>query len=213
MTDLNVGEPAAVAPVRRRSRRRRWIGLGLVVVLLIAGAVVAVEFSFRYLHATPLSSDGGDGWVGPDRAPTRLVSAGPYTAEIIPPRPGHRQTFELELDNLSHVSQTVLGLVDGKTLANPRLTGEPETLQISSSSSFPHPDRPLHFTSKPVTIPPDRSYELRFTQLTARHVWTCGRSEYYTQLALRVRVGIFTRTETLDLSNSIMEIESKKSGC
>jgi hypothetical protein len=123
------------------------------------------------------------------------------------------RSWRLDLNNFSNVSQTVLGITDGETLADPAQTGEPQTLQVSTSPVHPASGRPLRYTSKPVTIPPNGQYSLRFTEVTAPDLWSCGRSEAVTELRLRVRVGMFTRTETLDFNNLIMEIRSSKPTC
>ena len=211
MVEIAAVDAPPVHPLR--SRRRTWLVIAVVALVIVGAAITALSISFRYLHAPSLSTDGG-GWVSPDNAQVRSVNAGPYTASVVAPRPGHPQTFELDLDNLSGVSQTVLGLVDAKTLADPSQTGEPETLKISTSSVYPAVGTPLDYTSAPVTIPPNGQYSLRFTEVTgSRRLWSCGRSEYFTQLRLRVRVGLFTRTETLDFGDLIMEIKSSAPAC
>jgi hypothetical protein len=212
MIDLDVPE-SAVSGIRKHSRRRMWAVLGAVVAVVAGGVIAAVAVSLRYLHATPLSSGGNGGWIGADSAHVRSVTAGPYTADVIRPRPGHPQSFDIDLVNPSGVSQTVLGLVDGRTLANPRLTGEPETVQVSPTSVFLQAGQRPRFGPTPVTIPPGGDYSLRFTEVTAHGLWRCGRSESVTDLMLRVRVGIFTRVEDVSLAPSIMEIQTARTAC
>lgn len=212
--EVNVRADSAAAnhSDARRWSRRRWIALGCVVALLAGCAITLVTVSLRYLHAAPLSTDGG-GWLAPDNKHLRSVQAGPYFASVALARPGHPQTFQVDLNNFSGVSQTVLGLTDAKTLGNPRLTGEPEHLQISKTAIWPPRGR-VRYTSGPVTIPPGGQYSLRFTQETARHLWSGCRSESWTDLSLQVRVGVFTRTEHLALApNLIFELRSSAKHC
>lgn len=204
---------SAEAPPRRAwgRSRRFWIVLAAVIVVLAGAGITAVAVSFRYLHAAPLSTDGG-GWLPPDNGKNfRFVEAGPYTASIVRARPGHAQTFELDLNNLSPVSQTVLGLADARRLGNPRSTAEPVHLVISTTSVLPARG-PVHYTSQPVTIPPNGEYRLRFTIDTGPD-WGPCESEYWQSLDLRVRVGVFTRTETLDFDDLILELQSAGPGC
>lgn len=163
----------------------------------------------HYLDAPGLSTDGG-GWLPPDNAHISDVQLGRYSGSVIAPRPDHWQTVQLELINSSSVSQTVLGLVDGKTLADPKMTEEPERVTVSTGSAIGDV-RVASFTSKPVTIPPGGEYELRYSQLTApAKYWPC-RSESLSELDLRVRVGMFTRTEKLSFDYLIFEIRGPNS--
>lgn len=209
MIDMLEGS-ADVAPLPgRRPRRWLWAGLALGLAIVIAGVSGSVVLVRHYLDATGLSTDGG-WWLPPDNAHIRAVQLGQYSGSVIAPRPGHWQTVQLELINSSSVSQTVLGLVDGKTLADPKMTQEPERVTVSTGSAVG--DVPAaSFTSKPVTIPPGGEYELRYSQLTApAKYWPC-RSEFLSELDLRVRVGMFTRTVKLSLNNLIFEIRGPNS--
>jgi hypothetical protein len=198
---------------RRWFPRRRWLVVAGVLTLLLAGGVTALMIANRYLDAPALTTDGG-GWLPPDNEHPRFVHAGPYTASIASARPGHAQTFELDLINDSSVSQTVLGLTDGKTLADPRMTGEPEHLRISTKSAWPESGG-LTYTSHPVTIPPRAVYKLRLTHDTSTRGWRNGdcRTESWTSLSLRVRVGIFTRTEKLDFGSLSLELRGNGRNC
>jgi hypothetical protein len=209
MVDLADVDTAAAGgpPPKPRRSRRFWIVLAAAVVVVAGAAVAATAVSFRYLHAAPLTSNGG-AWLAPDDQQVREVEAGGYHASVIPPRPGNPQTFEIDVSNFSPVSQTILGLADGKDLANPELTGEPEHLAVSTNSEWP-PSGHVRFTSDPVTLPPHTTYRLRVTLVTSRHDWRgpggC-RSEWWDGLSLRVRVGGFTRTEWVDFERLIYEI-------
>jgi hypothetical protein len=201
---------AAPPPPKRRRTRRFWVVLAVVAVVVAAASITGLSVSFRYLHAAPLTTTGG-GWTPPDNKHVRMVRAGSYISSIAVPRPGHSQTFELEVFNNSSVSQTVLGLTDGKELGNPREKAEPVHLTITTTSGFPYTGH-VRYTSRPVTLAPHTERGLRLTIDTADH-WQGCRSEYWQGLSLQVRVGIFTRTEWLDFDDLILELRSPGRGC
>lgn len=209
LAETDSAAPNEQTPRAARHSRRLWIVLGVVAVL-VAAATTLTAVSFRYLHAAALTTDGG-GWIPPDNKHLLQVQAGQYSASIARPRPGHAQTFEIELNNFSPVSQTVLGLTDGKELGNARKHAEPVHLTVSANSEWPHTG-PLHFTTAPVTLAPKSTYVARFT-IDTGHIWKGCRSEYWNSLSLQVRVGIFTRTETVDFDDLIMELRSGGNGC
>ena len=210
MVDLVETDSAAPnEPQPPRHSRRLWIVVGVIAVV-VAAAVMVTSVSLRYLHAAALTTNGG-GWIPPDNRHLLQVQAGAYSASIARPRPGHTQTFEIELSNFSPVSQTVLGLTDGKELGNARDNAEPVHLTVSANSEWPQTG-PLHFTTAPVTLAPKSTHVARFT-IDTGHVWKGCRSEYWDSLSLQVRVGIFTRTETVDFGNLIMELRSGGARC
>jgi hypothetical protein len=202
MIDI-VNPPSATSS--GRPGRRRWIALVAVLVVVIGAVTTTVAVSWHYLHAPGLATDGG-GWLPPDSQHSRSVDAGPYHALVIPPRPGHAQTFAIDVHNPSSVTQTLLGLAYDNTD-----TAEPERVTVSTTSTAMGDARLAQYTSRPVAIPPNGVRTVRLTQFTAG-TWTC-RSESWTELRLRVRVGAFTRTETIDFSPLIFEIRDPSKTC
>lgn len=193
-------------PPAKRSHRGRWIALGAAVVLLAAGIVTALEVSFHYAHARPLESAGDLEWGGVDGLHTHFVEAGPWTSLNAPARPGHAQSFYVMLANNSAVTQTILGLTyPGKD------TAEPEDLAVAvpeKDSVDDQQDAPDHrYTSAPTSIPPGGIRWVRCTIHTAGGgLWSKGRREYWTDLALRVRVGAYTRNEDVGLDRNAMTL-------
>jgi hypothetical protein len=207
---IDLAEPSPPMVGGRRRSRRLLISLVVAAVAIAGGAGTAVSVSLHYLHAPSLETDGG-GWLPPDNAHLRSIRAGGYTASVVPPRPGHSQTFGMDIYNPSSVTQTVLGLTDGAELGNADFRAEPEHLTISTTASFPD-NSALTYSSKPVVIPPHGHFSLRFTHDTG-HNWAPCRSEYWNGLSLQVRVGAFTRTDYLDFNSLIMELRAPGPGC
>jgi hypothetical protein len=196
--DVGTGAPAV-----RPSRRRLWIVLGSVLVLLAAGTITALEIAFHYAHAAPLDArGGGTTWARTDRAHARTEQVGPWSALVVRARPGHAQTFYFQVMNSSSVTQTILGLPGngGGPVA------EPEELAVALPAATARDDdgseSARRYTTRPVAIPPGGSRWLRYTIHTAAHgTWGPGRSESWDSLDVRVRVGWFTRTERLDFND------------
>jgi hypothetical protein len=106
-----------------------WTILGATVVLVAGGIITAVAVSFHYLHA-PVLDAFGFGWLPPDTRQDHQIQAGPYSAEVTPARPGHAQTFSVDVENPSSVTQTILGLAYDTSH-----TAEPEQLTISTTDT------------------------------------------------------------------------------
>jgi hypothetical protein len=196
----------AVAPAApRRSRRRLWIALAAVVVLLAGGVVASVSIGLRYAHAAPLECACALGWDPPGHG--RTVRAGPYSAMIAQARPGQVQSFYVMISNPAPVTQTVLGL----QYPNAQ-TAEPEQLAVALPGTSTLDDqqdyRSRQFTTKPTAIPPQGIRWLRVTIHTApAEVWGPGREEFWTDLYVRVRVGWFHRDETVHLEDTAFVLQ------
>jgi hypothetical protein len=176
-------------------------------VLVIALTVVAWRVADRYRDAPVVSAVGG-GWMPPDNTHAHWVSAGPYTASIAPPRPGHPQTFEIEIYNASSVTQTIVGLA-----YNNQDVAEPDHLLISAVDTSVGDLSTVRYVKGPISIRPHGVRTLHYTHDTAAIGWGNCRSESWTDLHLRVRVGWFTRTETVSLGNMIIELRKPARGC
>jgi hypothetical protein len=206
---IDMAEQTATPVAPRRRRRRLWVVLGAVTVLLIGGAITAVSVSFHYLHAPELEVFGL-GWAPPDNQNSRFVDAGPYHATVTPARPGHWQTFNVEVINRSSVTQTILGL------ASSAPTAEPERLTISATDTSVGNALFEHYVRAPVSIPPGGVRTLRLAHWPGDcSIWGHGtsRTESWTELRLRVRVGWFTRTEILAFNNWAMVLRGTSPPC
>jgi hypothetical protein len=201
---IDTGEVVQATPAGER-RQKRWIALGVIVVVAIGVVTTTLAVSWHYLHAPVLVTDGG-GWLPPDNQHSRFVSAGPYTALVTAPRPGHAQTFAVEVYNPSSVTQTVLGLADDTSQ-----TLEPERLTVSTTSTAVGDAMLARYTSRPVAIPPQGVRTVRLINSTAGG-WKC-RTESWTELRLRVRVGAFTRTETVAFGSLMLELRGSATSC
>jgi hypothetical protein len=197
-------------PTPRRSRKRMWIVLAAIAAVVAAGAVTATSISFHYLHARALSAGGSLGWLAPDNVRTKFVSAGPTNAMIIPARPGQWQTYSVQIFNNSDVTQTVLGLAPGGE------TAEPERITISTTSTALADESRVPYARPPVTLAPGEVRTLRLSHYSPGcWLWGHGdnRAESFGGLSLRVRVGAFTRTETLDFGDDVFELRGTGGVC
>ena len=201
---------AAPPQPKRKRRWKLWVVLGALLALIAGSVITAVAVSFHYLHAPGLHAFGF-GWLPPDNQHYRNVRAGPYSAEVVPARPGHAQRFSVEVENPSSVTQTILGLAYDTSQ-----TAEPEQLTVSTVDTGTGDEMLAHYTSKPVSIPPHGVRTLRLTRHTAGcSLWgqANSRSEYYTEIDLRVRVGWFTRTERVSFGNNVLELRGTSPPC
>ena len=204
---IDTAEAVTSPPHRPRRRRRRTVAAVTAAVLVIACAVVAWRVANHYRDAPLISADGG-GWMAPDNTRSHWVDAGPYSASIAPPRPGHPQTFEIEVYNPASVTQTIVGLA-----YNEKGVAEPDHLLISAVDTAVGDSSRVRYIKGPISIRPHGVRTLHFTHDTAAIGWGHCRSEFWTDLSLRVRVGWFTRTETVSLGNMIIELHRSARGC
>jgi hypothetical protein len=183
----------------------------VVTVLVVGGAVSGFAVSFHYLHAPGLESGGSFGWLPPDNRAARFVPVGPYSGIVTPPRLNQPQTFAVDVYNPAPVTQTIMGLS-----YSTKHTAEPESLSVSTVSTAVGDAMTVPYTSSPVAVPPHGIRTVRLTRHTAGcDTWGggAGRSESYTELDLKVRVGIVTRTEVIDFGGEVLEIRSTASTC
>lgn len=206
--DADAHTPTVAA--RRRRSWKLWVGIGAALTLLAGGAITAVVVSFHYAHAPGLEAGGSFGWLPPDNLHTRFVRAGPTDALIIPARPNRWQTFSVQVHNRSSVTQTILGL------ASVAPTAEPERLTVSTTSTAVGDEMSARYTSEPVAIPPGGIRTVRLSHYAGGcWIWghSNGRTEYWTDLLLKVRVGAFTRTEQVDFDGEAFELRGTAGAC
>jgi hypothetical protein len=205
MTDLAETD---VAPVgRAKSRRRRVVAIGGSVVFLLAGLVVGVLIISHYRDAPSLANQGGDyGWGSPDNLASHFVELGPHQGLVAPMRAGHSQSFYINVDNDSSVTQTVLGLGHSSYPSDNQ-----ERVAISTGSDYRSGSFGATYIAGPVGIPP---HSMRFLRYTIDIPKCPGVSDqYWDSLRVRVRVGAFTRTETINFENAIFELTVPKTSC
>jgi hypothetical protein len=94
---VDSAEAAPPPQPRRRRRWKLWVGIGAVLVLLAGGAITAVAVSFHYLHAPALRAFSTAGWLAPSHVES--VNLGPYYGLVASARPGHSQTFYIDVEN------------------------------------------------------------------------------------------------------------------
>lgn len=201
MVDLLEAQPAEPPTSPRKRRWRKWVAAATTVVLLASGAITAFAVSFHYLHAPILSVNGG-GWVTPSGASARQVRAGPYFASIVALTPGKWETFEVDVNNSSDVTQTILGLTDAVDLGNAKMRAEPERLTMAAGW-----DRTTAtFGVKPVELKPRQSAMLELSILASKLNASPCQTEWWQEISLQVRVGAFTRTEDVSFADLIFEL-------
>jgi hypothetical protein len=195
---------------RRRLRRRLWLVVGVIGVLS-CGSIAAVAVSMHYAHARPLEMGGTGGWAAPDNLRSRLTQVDGRSELFAPVRRGQDQSFVVEVHNASGVTQTILGL---PYRADGIITADVEHVAVSRGEIYGTGltvDQ-LEYASPPVSLPPGGSGFVRFT-IRVGGCWPAGKSEFWTGLPLRVRVGAFTRTETVDLTGSTFVLTSTAPTC
>ena len=190
--------PGLVRALLAAVRPRTWIVAGLAVILVAVGAA----YSDHYLSAGPLQySNGGDWWYQQDVRHQHIASTATATQNTAPIRSGQRQGYVISIFNPTSVTETIVGDASGPHGWNSPGSG---TEQLAVSSSYTdiangvtgqNAAAGLSFTL-PVAIPP-------FQARLVRVLWTSnlclgrGEANGIHTLALRVRVGWFTRTEII----------------
>jgi hypothetical protein len=215
---VRLGAPAALAaeaagPVPRSSGARllnrlsrlrwwTWTSIAAVVVVLAAGLtyVIAVQ------TAAPLSQDGLSAWWYPqDSAHVVMTTTIAGTQMSVPERFHQQQGFVIGIDNESDWTQTIEG-VDPNS--------ESSMLPMTVSVDVGPGDADGNITAQtrwvlPASIPP-HSYRV------IRVVWTSnicndpGGDVGFTAVSLRVRVGLFTRTEKIPLIHTAFVMTGTK---
>jgi len=198
--------------LRRLSRIRWWAW-----TLIATGAAVIISAGVPLIlmqSAEPLNQDGGlsGWWFDQDSVRSVTTQAGAVVQWTAPERYRQRQGFVVSISNDSDWTQTILG-------PEPDPYTEDFLEDLSVGVSGPPgpgedvgPDNGQLHWDLPASIPP---HSTRFLRV----LWTSGvcmgpRSEtVITDLYLRVRVGIITRTEDIHLQYAWALSGAKKSGC
>lgn len=182
-----------------RVRRRTWLIAGGIVVILVAGPIAAWSVAGPYRDAASLEYDGGvgDWWFQQDASHEHVSMADKMTENEAPLRCGQRQGYVISLYNPTGKTQTIVG--DAASAYTSWNNPGPDTEQLAVSTAFQDlgggvtgSDNTLTFKALPADIPP-------FQTRIIRVMWTTtGGGDYVIdKLALRVRVGWFTRTEVI----------------
>lgn len=202
-----VDEPAPSRP-RRRRLRATWIALGVVLVLASAGAITGTVWYRHYADAARLTVDGGEFYpITGGHGGYRDVQIGAVDVAGIQVRRATEQGFVLDVYNPSSVTQTILG-----TPHSPGPSAEHDRVLVSTSD----PNRfgaQVTFAPGPGAVPPGQYRAVKYLTRTSV-CWHAGRSETYTALHLRVRVGGTVRTEVVPFTSLItVVIEARHATC
>jgi hypothetical protein len=213
-----LGSPAGLAaeaagPARRsaaarlrirlsRLSRRAWTLIAVLVVLIVVPIAGVATYLSSVLSADPLVQGGiGSWWFSLDQnARGAVTSAGDVTQISVPERWGQQQGIVVGVYNNSGWTQTIVG--PGGAWAVPGALS-PVLLAVGSD---PVSDAGGNWSAKthwdlPGSIPP-HSYRLLRILWTSRVCNTPGGSTIIQDLAIRVRVGLITRTEDLQLQTA-----------
>jgi hypothetical protein len=160
------------------------------------------------LTARPLESDSPTYWWNwQDRNREVRTSADGAVQLTVPVRVGKQQGFVVVIRNHSSRTQTVLGLKNATGFGC-----SPMGVSVSTEDPYRIGESPfsrdLRFT-RPGSIPPhqDRTLGVRWTSLNCYGPHT---SYGLDQLALRVRVGPFTRSENVPLDAGLFLTKEKR---
>jgi hypothetical protein len=171
--------------------------------VLVALAGVAAGYLSYYLAADSLEFAGSSGWWYPqDYNHEVSTSANDALQTTVRLRPGERQGYFVSIDNPTGVTQTILGAAYGSAVPS----DSPASAVVQIGVSVPNQNidnggatRSIRFTL-PGVIQPGQTREVRV--LWTSNICLSGGTSYINTLALRVRVGWFTRTEIIPLGQA-----------
>jgi hypothetical protein len=198
--------PSPAARLRNRLSRlswRAWTLIGAAVVLIVVPLAGAAIYLNSVLSAAPLVQGGIGAWWFPQDRNARgasMTTAGDVTQISVPERWGQQQGIVVGIDNDSNWTQTIVG--PGGAWAVP---GALSPVQLAVGSD-PVVDEGGNWSAKtrwdlPADIPPHSDRLLRILW-TSRVCNTPGGSTIIQDIILRVRVGLVTRTEDLQLGGA-----------
>jgi HAAS len=200
--------PASRRLLTRLSRVRWWVWT--LVAGILAAAVTAAVFLSLMLSAEPLGQSLLSAWWFPqDRARQVYTTAAGIEQDTVPERYGQQQGFVVTVVNDSDWTQTILGPDQ-----NFQTTSMQWSLDVGSGYD---PDRGGAWDSStrwdlPGSIPPHSVRLLRVLWVSD----VCnmpGGQMIISDIHLRVRVGIVTRTEDLQLELAWALQGNKASAC
>jgi len=216
--DLAAEAAGASAPGPQRgstARLRTWLrGLSArrraALAAAAAAAGVVAWYCVAALTAPPVQNNGAFSWWYPqDTARATWTEADGAEQTTVPIRSGQQQGFAITVNNPSNWTQTILGAV-----AYSGSPGAP-TARISVATADPYHGgdvfRPLGYVL-PGPIPPHQTRALRVMWIST----TClekGSAQGVDRLVLRVRVGVFTRTEVIPLDQGVYLSGPSQRGC
>jgi hypothetical protein len=198
--------PSTAARLRNRLSRLSWRAWSLIaaaVVLIVVPVAGAAIYLNSVNSAEPLLQGGLGTWWFPQDQNARggsVSSAGDVTQISVPERWGEQQGIVVGVYNLSGWTQTVVGL--GGAWAQPG----PFSPVLIAVGSDPQVDEGGTWSARtrwemPGSIPP-HSYRLLRILWTSRVCNAPNGSTVIQDVTLRVRVGLITRTEDLDLQTA-----------
>ncbi|MDR2984762.1 MAG: hypothetical protein LBV34_07965, partial [Nocardiopsaceae bacterium] len=182
-----------------RVRRRTWYVVGVIVVL----AGVLTGYLVYYLTPADLFYDGVAGWwYRQDYTRAVDTTADAVTQTTVPIRSGQRQGYFIAIYNETDVTQTIVGPAYGEGVPSSAPGSGAGVAQISVSVPNRNIDkggasRSVRF-SLPGEIPP---HHIRLVRVlwTSNVCLSDGADSITDTLSVRVRIGWFTRTETIPL--------------
>jgi len=209
-TDAPVTAGILIGRRLERVRGRTWLIAAVAVTLVVLAAFRTVTF----LTAGQLENGAfnlGYWWYAQDIRHNVLATANDSTQNTAPVRSGQRQGFVVELYNGTGVAQTITGDGSGPSIGFNNPGGTDEQVAVSQGPFTSHDPHSYRYAPTGV-VPPGQSRLVRVTWISG----TClqkGESQGVTQLILRVRVGWFTRTEVIPLSNGFYLIGPSQDHC
>jgi hypothetical protein len=194
-----------------RVSRRTWGVAGVLVIL----AGIAAGYLSYYLTPSSLEFGGGSGWWYPqDYDHAVITTADRATQTTVPLRPGQHQGYFISITNPTGVTQTILGPAYGTNVP----LDSPGSAVVQIGVSVPNLNiehgglvRNVKFTL-PGVIPPGQTREVRVLWVSDTCSEAGGTSSVDT-LAVRVRVGWFTRTEIIPLGQAWALIGTSHTAC
>ena len=179
---------------------RTWIVLGVTAVL----AGTTTDYLLTYAAPSPLQFDGEyRWWYLQDWTHARDTFADNSTESTVPARPGQRQGLYFGIYNPSGVTQTVLGPGNGIDGFWDSLGMQPGQIRVSAPKHSVFTiggEEGVKFVL-PGAIPPHQYRFVRVIWVSNSCLGTGGGASF-DALVLRVRVGWFLKTETIQFGRA-----------